>query len=99
MSKAKSEKPRPKFKFPMRDIHLNKSLRILKTACILSLVAPFCLYMLSNAPRKLKYKNFYANYDPMDAFDRMQSGGYLASCSNSKSDDKKDKDKDKDKKK
>ncbi|XP_017151351.1 uncharacterized protein LOC108161574 [Drosophila miranda] len=91
------QKSKPVFKFPMHDTHLNKSLRNLKVACVLALVAPICLYVLHNEPRKAKYKTFYSHYDPMDAFERMMSGGYLSSCPPG-SGGKKDKDS-KDKKK
>lgn len=50
-------------------------------------------------PRKMKYKNFYSSYDPLDAFDRMQSGGYLTSCPKESKSDKKDDKKDDKKKK
>ncbi|XP_034489363.1 uncharacterized protein LOC117793181 [Drosophila innubila] len=80
-----------KIKFPLHDTHLKKSLGILRTACILSLIAPICFYVFHNVPRKNKYKTFYSTYDPIDAFDRMQSGGYLASCPKDKKDSKNDK--------
>ncbi|XP_030555367.1 uncharacterized protein LOC115758749 [Drosophila novamexicana] len=103
MSKAKpaatSGKPQPKIKFPIHDTHLKKSLSHVKTACILALLAPLCYYMLHNMPRKMKYKNFYSSYDPLDAFDRMQSGGYLTSCPKESKSDKKDDKKDDKKKK
>ncbi|EDW63635.2 uncharacterized protein COX6CL isoform X2 [Drosophila virilis] len=103
MSKAKpaamSGKPQPKIKFPIHDTHLKKSLSHVKTACILALLAPFCFYMLHNLPRKMKYKKFYSSYDPLDAFDRMQSGGYLSSCPKESKSDKKDDKKDDKKKK
>ncbi|XP_064553823.1 uncharacterized protein LOC135439125 isoform X2 [Drosophila montana] len=103
MSKAQPtaahSKPPPKIKFPIHDTHLKKSLSNLKTACVLALIAPLCYYMLHNLPRKMTYKNFYSNYDPLDAFDRMQSGGYLTSCPKESKSDKKDDKKDDKKKK
>ncbi|XP_016993534.3 uncharacterized protein COX6CL [Drosophila takahashii] len=87
------QKP-PEFKFPMHDMHLKQSFGNIKMACTLALIAPLLLYTFHNIPRKRKYRNFYSNYDPLDAFDRMMSGGYLASCppgSGPKKDDKKDK--------
>ncbi|XP_043662678.1 uncharacterized protein LOC122626469 [Drosophila teissieri] len=88
-----AQKP-PEFKFPMHDLHFKQTFRNLKMACTLALMAPLILYTLHNNPRKRKYRNFYSKYDPLDAFDRMMSGGYLASCppgSGPKKDDKKDK--------
>nr|XP_016993534.2 uncharacterized protein LOC108054932 [Drosophila takahashii] len=78
----------------MHDMHLKQSFGNIKMACTLALIAPLLLYTFHNIPRKRKYRNFYSNYDPLDAFDRMMSGGYLASCppgSGPKKDDKKDK--------
>ncbi|KAH8240384.1 hypothetical protein KR038_010861, partial [Drosophila bunnanda] len=69
----------PSFKFPMHNVHFNQTVGILKTACILSLIAPTLLYMFHNAPLKMKYKSFYSNYDPIESFDRMMSGGYINS--------------------
>lgn len=42
-------------------------------------------------PRDNKYKYFYSTYDPIDAFDRMQTAGYLTSCPKEKKDAKNDK--------
>ncbi|XP_068151595.1 uncharacterized protein COX6CL [Drosophila tropicalis] len=95
MPAPKAAGAKPQFKFPMHDIHLKKSLGNLKVACALALMAPLCFYAIHNLPRKMKYKNFYSNYDPMDAFDRMMNGGYLSSCppgsGGKKKDDKKKK--------
>ncbi|KAM8715544.1 hypothetical protein ACLKA7_002575 [Drosophila subpalustris] len=80
-----------KIKFPLHDTHLKKSLGILRNACILAIIAPLCFYVFHNAPHKSKYKTFYSSYDPIDAFDRMQSGGYLTSCPKEKKDSKNEK--------
>ncbi|TDG38941.1 hypothetical protein AWZ03_014637 [Drosophila navojoa] len=83
-------------KFPMHNTHLRKTLGILRTACYLSILAPLLFYVLHNAPRKMKYQQFYTHYDPLDAFDRMKSGGYFNSCP--AKEEKKEKGKDKKKK-
>ncbi|KAH8391600.1 hypothetical protein KR200_002755, partial [Drosophila serrata] len=69
----------PEFKFPMHNMHFKQSMGILRNACLLALGAPILLYMFHNAPHQRKYTSFYSNYDPLDAFDRMMSGGYINS--------------------
>ncbi|XP_023166251.1 uncharacterized protein LOC111596317 [Drosophila hydei] len=86
-------------KFPMHNTHFKKMIKNLRTACCLSLLAPLMFYIFHNTPRKVKYRNFYTNYDPLDAFDRMKSGGYLSSCPAKEDNKEKEKEKDKKKKK
>ncbi|XP_017115215.1 uncharacterized protein LOC108137811 [Drosophila elegans] len=74
-----AQKP-PEIKFPMHNVHFKQTLGNLKVACTLALAAPLLLYTFRNNARKRKYRNFYSKYDPLDAFDRMMSGGYLSSC-------------------
>ncbi|KAH8281794.1 hypothetical protein KR054_003007, partial [Drosophila jambulina] len=69
----------PEFKFPMHDLHFNKTIGIVRKAVVFALLAPTLVFMLHNAPRKRKYSTFYSTYDPIDAFDRMMSGGYIDS--------------------
>ncbi|KAH8269379.1 hypothetical protein KR018_010754, partial [Drosophila ironensis] len=81
----------PEIKFPLHDVHFNKTLGIVRKACFLALLAPTIFYVLHNVPRKRKYQQFYSHYDPLDAFDRMMNGGYMESCppgSGGKKDDK-----------
>ncbi|XP_051864260.1 uncharacterized protein LOC117565178 [Drosophila albomicans] len=79
-----------KIKFPIHDTHLNKIYGNLRNACILAVLAPLCfLWRVTILPHMNKYKSFYSNYDPMDSFDRMQTGGYLSSCPKEKDDKKK----------
>ncbi|KAH8341269.1 hypothetical protein KR059_001605, partial [Drosophila kikkawai] len=70
---------KPQFKFPMHNVHFNKTMGIVKNACLFSVLAPTIMYMLYNAPHQRKYRSFYSTYDPIDAFDRMMNGGYIDS--------------------
>ncbi|KAH8404349.1 hypothetical protein KR222_002884, partial [Zaprionus bogoriensis] len=80
------------FKFPMHDVYMKKAITNVKIAVTLSALSALVFYFWNNESRKLAYRTFYSNYDPMDAFDRMRSGGYLDSCPK---ESKEDKDKDK----
>uniref|UniRef100_A0A1A9W1Q0 Uncharacterized protein n=1 Tax=Glossina brevipalpis TaxID=37001 RepID=A0A1A9W1Q0_9MUSC len=66
-------------KFPIHDTHLKKSLKHCVIALAVSLTSGAMLYMLHNIPRKMAYRNFYADYDPQSSFKRMAEGGYLQS--------------------
>ncbi|KAH8233962.1 hypothetical protein KR032_008278, partial [Drosophila birchii] len=84
----------PEFKFPMHDVHFKQTFGIVKKACLLSVIAPILVYICHNSPVQRKYRSFYTNYDPIDSFDRMMSGGYINSFppgSGPKKDKKKDK--------
>ncbi|XP_017849879.1 uncharacterized protein LOC108604787 [Drosophila busckii] len=82
------------YKFPMHGTHMRKTMGNVRTACILSLIAPLIFYFAHNVTQKNAYANFYSKYDPMYAFDRMKTAGYLDSCPKEekcKDDKKKDK--------
>ncbi|KAH8373682.1 hypothetical protein KR093_003283, partial [Drosophila rubida] len=77
-----------KIEFPLHGTHLKKTLAIVRNACLLSLVASLCFHSMYNIQQINHYNRFYSNYDPIDAFDRMQSGGYLSSFPKEKEDSK-----------
>uniref|UniRef100_A0A1A9UV05 Uncharacterized protein n=1 Tax=Glossina austeni TaxID=7395 RepID=A0A1A9UV05_GLOAU len=67
-------------KFPMHDMHLVKSLKNCVAAVAVSLASGALVYMFHSLPRKIAYRNFYADYDPQASFKRMSEGGYLQSA-------------------
>ncbi|TMW45716.1 hypothetical protein DOY81_009204 [Sarcophaga bullata] len=79
----------PKPKFPMHDMHFYKSLRIVYTACTLTVLSGVMYYYMQYAPLRAAYVDFYTTYDPVASFNRMMKAGYISAVpAPSKGDDK-----------